>query len=63
MLLDPTAWLLLILLGGLVAVDGTSVGQFMISRPFVAAAHAGWAVGDPIHGMVIGLVLEAFHLT
>jgi mannose/fructose/N-acetylgalactosamine-specific phosphotransferase system component IIC len=63
MLFQPDAFLLLLVLGGLVAVDGTSFGQFMISRPLVAATLAGFLVGDPFHGAVIGLILEVFHLT
>lgn len=63
MLPDPGAYLLLVLLGGLVAVDGTGCGQFMISRPFVAASIGGLVVGEPAAGAAIGLVLEAFHLT
>lgn len=63
MLPDPGAYLLLVLLGGLVAVDGTGCGQFMISRPFVAATLGGVVVGHPAAGAAIGLVLEAFHLT
>jgi mannose/fructose/N-acetylgalactosamine-specific phosphotransferase system component IIC len=63
MLLDPGTFLLLSVLGGLVAVDGTSFGQFMVSRPFVAATLAGWIVGAPLEGAAIGVVLEAFHLT
>lgn len=53
---------LLTLLGGAVAIDGTSFGQFMLSRPFVAATLAGALVGNPAGGAMIGLVLEAFHL-
>jgi hypothetical protein len=49
-------------LGGLVALDGTSVGQLMVSRPFVAAALGGLAVGRPTAGIVVGVVLEALHL-
>src|SRR5690606_8701381 len=41
----------------------TSFGQFMLSRPFVAATLAGWLVGRPAEGATIGLILEAFHLT
>ncbi|HEX8905663.1 MAG TPA: PTS sugar transporter subunit IIC [Longimicrobiaceae bacterium] len=52
----------LALLGGLVALDGTSVGQFMVSRPFVAAALGGLAVGRPGLGIMAGVVLEALHL-
>lgn len=63
MLPEPLTFLLLSLLGGLVAVDGTGCGQFMISRPFVAATLAGLLVGEPAAGAAIGLVLEAFHLT
>lgn len=55
--------LLLILLGGWTALDATGYGQFMISRPLVASALAGWIVGDPMAGAALGLVLEAFQLT
>ncbi|MEX2583508.1 MAG: PTS sugar transporter subunit IIC [Gemmatimonadota bacterium] len=61
--IDPLTVLFLTLLGGAVAVDGTSFGQFMISRPFVAATIGGFMVGAPFHGATIGLILEAFHLT
>lgn len=54
---------LLLLLGGLVALDGTSTGQFMISRPLIAASLAGWIVGAPMQGAWIGLLLEALHLS
>jgi len=50
------------LIGGLVALDGTTVGQFMVSRPFVAAALGGLAVGRPAEGIAAGVVLEALHL-
>lgn len=60
---DPATTLLLALLAGAVAVDGTSFGQFMISRPLVAATVAGWIVGAPLQGAAIGFVLESFHLT
>lgn len=63
MIPEPGALLLLVLFGGLVAVDGTSLGQFMISRPVVAATVAGWIAGSPEHGALLGLFLEAFHLT
>jgi mannose/fructose/N-acetylgalactosamine-specific phosphotransferase system component IIC len=53
---------LVLLLGGLVAVDGTSFGQFMVSRPVVSATIAGWIVGAPVQGALVGLVLEVFHL-
>ena len=58
----PAQTAVLALLGGLVALDGTSVGQFMVSRPFVSAALGGLAVGRPMLGIQAGIVLEALHL-
>lgn len=55
-------WLLLCLLGGWVALDGTSWGQFMVSRPLVAATVAGAVVGAPAEAAQLGLVLEALQL-
>jgi mannose/fructose/N-acetylgalactosamine-specific phosphotransferase system component IIC len=63
MIPEPTTFLLLVVLGGWVGLDSTSVGQFMISRPVVAATIAGWVVGDPATGALLGLVLEALNLT
>lgn len=62
MIADPLTLLLLTVFGGWVALDGTSVGQFMLSRPVVAASLAGWIVGAPVQGASLGLVLEALHL-
>ena len=52
----------LALLGGLLALDATSVGQFMVSRPLVACTLAGWWLGDPALGLEIGAIFELFHL-
>ena len=60
---SPLGLIALSLLGGWVAADGTSFGQFMVSRPIVAATLAGLVVGDPVAGGAIGVLLEAFHLT
>lgn len=57
-----TDLLLVSLLGGVLALDGTSVGQFMVSRPLVAGALAGWLVGEPAMGFSLGLLLEAYLL-
>ena len=57
----PTV-LLLGLLGGVLALDGTSVGQFMLSRPLIAAGLAGIATGSLQAGIVIGVLLEALQL-
>ena len=46
------------LIGGLIGLDRTAVGQFMISQPIVAAPLTGWMLGDPIAGIIIGVVLE-----
>jgi mannose/fructose/N-acetylgalactosamine-specific phosphotransferase system component IIC len=50
------------LLGGLLALDATSVGQFMLSRPLVAGVLSGWLLGDPAAGVTIGAVLELYLL-
>ena len=50
------------LLGGLLGLDGTAVGQFMLSRPLVAGVLAGAAAGNPVQGTVIGMLLELYLL-
>lgn len=50
------------LLGGLLALDGTSVGQFMVSRPLVAGLLVGWLLGDPVGGVTVGAILELYLL-
>lgn len=52
----------LTLLGGVLALDATSVGQFMISRPLVAGALTGWVIGEPEAGMAVGAILELYLL-
>ena len=54
---------LLSLLGGVLAADGTSVGQFMVSRPLVAGVLAGWLLGDPMSGLWVGGILELLLLS
>ena len=54
--------LTLSLLGGLLALDETSLGQFMVSRPVVAATLAGWLLGDPASGFLVGAILECLYL-
>jgi mannose/fructose/N-acetylgalactosamine-specific phosphotransferase system component IIC len=49
-------------LGGLLALDGTAVGQFMLSRPLVAGTLAGWLLGDAGAGLAVGAVLELYLL-
>lgn len=50
------------LVGGLLALDATSVGQFMVSRPLVAGLLAGWASGNPTLGIIVGALLELYLL-
>jgi mannose/fructose/N-acetylgalactosamine-specific phosphotransferase system component IIC len=52
----------LILLGGGLALDGTSVGQFMISRPLVAGTLTGWVLGDPYLGLLVGGLIELYFI-
>ena len=46
------------LVGGLVGLDRTAAGQFMISQPIVAAPLAGWLLGDANAGFIIGAMLQ-----
>lgn len=55
-------YLSLSLLGALLALDQTSLGQFMLSRPLVAGTAAGWILGDPTTGLLVGGVLEVLFL-
>lgn len=43
---------------GLIGLDRTAAGQFMVSQPIVAAPLMGWLLGDAQAGLVIGVVLE-----
>ncbi len=60
--MEPTSLLLLLALGSWSALDTTSVGQFMVSRPLVAGTLAGWILGDPATGLLVGGLLEGVHL-
>ncbi|HWR73496.1 MAG TPA: PTS sugar transporter subunit IIC [Nitrospirota bacterium] len=50
--------LLIAAVGGLLGLDRTALGQFMVSEPIVAAPLIGWLLGDTAAGIVIGVVLE-----
>jgi mannose PTS system EIIC component len=60
--LGPGAHLLLVGLGAWVALDAVALGQFMVSRPLVAATLGGMVAGDPVAGVVTGVLLEALHV-
>ena len=49
-------------LGGALALDATTVGQFMLSRPLVAGTLTGALLGDPEAGLLIGALLELYLL-
>lgn len=59
---DPSSLLVVSLLGGLLALDATSVGQFMFSRPLVAGSLTGWLTGDFAFGLQVGALLELYLL-
>lgn len=54
--------LLVAVLGGLLALDETAVAQIQVSRPLVAGTLAGWALGVPLLGGLIGSLLELYAL-
>lgn len=56
------SWGWVVFLGGWVGVDGTSLGQVMVSRPLVAASLTGAALGRPAEGALLGAILEIFAL-
>ncbi len=45
-------------LGAVIGLDRTAVGQFMVSQPLVAGSLTGWVLGEPAAGLIIGAVLE-----
>jgi mannose/fructose/N-acetylgalactosamine-specific phosphotransferase system component IIC len=63
MIFEPGTLVLLLLFGSWAALDGIALGQFMISRPLVAAIGGGLIVGAPAEATAVALVLEALHLT
>lgn len=53
---------LLSVFGGVLSLDATSFGQFLLARPLIASILTGWLLGDPFVGVVVGAVLEAMSL-
>lgn len=60
--LGTTSWLILVALGGVLAMDAVSWPQIMISRPLVSATVGGWVLGDPSAGFLVGALLELMSL-
>jgi len=52
-----------LLVGMVAVVDRKAFGQFMLSRPLVAAPALGWALGDAEAGLWVGVPLELFFLS
>jgi mannose/fructose/N-acetylgalactosamine-specific phosphotransferase system component IIC len=50
--------LLAALAGGVIGLDRTAWGQFMVSQPIVAGPAVGWLLGDASAGLAIGGALE-----
>ena len=53
-----TEWLMLPALLGLLSLDVSAVGQFMLSRPIVVAPLVGFALGQPALGLEMGALIE-----
>jgi PTS system mannose-specific IIC component len=45
-------------IAGIIGLDRTAAGQFMISQPIVAGPLTGWILGDLTPGIVVGTALE-----
>lgn len=56
--LTPGSWTVLVLVGAVLALDGVSFPQIMVSRPFVSATIGGALLGEAAGGMLVGAVLE-----
>lgn len=59
---DVGTLLVLALLGTWAGLDGTAVGQMLLSRPLISGPLAGWLVGAPGDGLILGALLEGYHL-
>lgn len=55
-------WLWTALIGAVVGLDSTGCPQVMISRPLVAGALTGLIFGRPYEGLLLGAILEIFHI-
>ncbi len=62
MAVSPMVALSAALLGGLVSLDRTAFGQFLLSRPLPAAGLLGVALGCPYQAVFIGMSLELLFL-
>jgi PTS system mannose-specific IIC component len=58
----PVDYLLVGLVAILTGLDRVALVQAMISRPLVAGPLTGWALGNPLIGLEIGMLLELLWL-
>lgn len=61
MLMTPGEVWLVGLVGGLLALDRTAVGQFGVSQPIAAGPLIGWLLGDAPTGFLIGGTLQLLY--
>ncbi len=57
---SPETLLVLLAWGTLVGVDLVTMPQVMVARPLVAGTVAGLVVGEPVTGLVAGVLFELF---
>ncbi len=60
--LHTTSWIVLVVLGGLLALDAVSWPQVMVSRPLISGTLGGWLLGDASAGFLVGALLELMSL-
>src|SRR5919108_5711730 len=60
--MTPEQLLTIALLGAIIGLDVVSFPQAMISRPIVAATVAGFVLGTPSGGLLVGATLELIAL-
>ena len=60
--MDALRWMGIVLLAVAAGLDRTAACQIMISRPLVVAPFAGWILGVPFDGLLVGSVVELLWL-
>ncbi|UCF31650.1 MAG: PTS sugar transporter subunit IIC [bacterium] len=63
MAVSPLAVVVTGFLGGLLSLDRTAFGQFLLSRPLVSASLTGAILGCPYQGAFVGVSLELLFLS
>lgn len=60
--MDSLHWTGIVLLAVVAGLDRTAAFQVMLSRPLVVAPLAGWILGVPFDGLLVGSVVELLWL-